>query len=170
MPKPPTDQDPDVEISLPQGSDGQRLPVFEGVKVVYLGNKRNKNVPLRGKVAVETLGEGDDLVTTRRPITTGFTSYDFATHNDAGKPIPAKFFMPANHPDPVVRGKRFRVVEHPDHLWAFQASETLYEGGEHVFKLLGPPSQMSILQEFFAAKLRAANRAKHDYGLISARG
>lgn len=165
-----TDQEPDVEISLSPSSEQPQRPLFQ-VKVVYLGSKRNKTVPLKGRIDVETLGEGVDKVETRSAGGSGFTTYDFTTHDQRGRPLPKELFMPANHLDPTVRGKRFRIVEHPDHLWAFQAEPALREpsgkDGEPVFKLLGPKEQMTDLNEYFKARARALRRTDQDYGLIS---
>lgn len=165
-----TDQDPEFEVSMPQQS-GQGKPVVK-CKVVYLGSKRNKSIPLKGKVVIERIGEGDDMVETRTPITTGNTTYDFWTHNTMGRPLPKEFFMPANHKDAEVRGKRFTWCEHPDHLFRFQSDPSLREppgkNGEPVFKIIATSREdMLVLQEYFRAKARLSRRTESDYALIT---
>lgn len=158
----------DVAVT-PFGGESTALPLIP-CRVVYLGANPYMAVPLRGRVRTDTIGEGDDAVTTKKAAPTGFTTYDFTTKDAAGRPLnqgDMSLFMPANHRDPEVRGKRFREVEHPAHLWELATKKDA--DGRPEFKTFPKTVQaQQDLQEFYAVKRRRERQVSRDYAEMTA--
>lgn len=124
MPKKATDADLiDLEeVSLePSLVQGERTPIFEGAKVVYLGAHDHMAVPLKGSVVEHRTGEGAEAVTSKvvRPLF-GMSYYDFSHLDTHGRRIEGEAHrMADNHPNQSVRDRRFQKVENAEHLYWF---------------------------------------------------
>ena len=133
-----------VDPSLTQHED---VPLFEGVKVVYLGAEDHKSVPLRGQVVRHTTGDGDDAVTSKRvsPLF-GMAYYDFSELDVHDRKVEGdKFRMPMTHHIQKVRDKRFCVVENAAHLhWFAQRNKE--------FHIVAPPAVGLALSAYIQRK------------------
>lgn len=130
-------------------------PIVRGARVVYLGGNRHKSVPLKGKIAQERFGEE----TVESVIDSGFTAYDFSTHDARGRVIEARM-MPATHKEPAVRGKPFVDCQHPDHLWQF--SQRRGPDGQPDFKVVVPRESVRLVEEYFLAQQRGQRRRARE--------
>ena len=158
----------DVAVSPFSASEGA-MPLIP-CRVVYLGSNPHCMMPVRGRVREDTVGEGEDRVTTKQAGPSGFTNYDFTTKDAAGRAMSQndpRRFMPAGHRDPEVRGKRVADVEHPRHLWALATMKDAE--GRPMFKVFPKTAEASqMLQEFFGAQRRKERQVSRDYAEMTA--
>lgn len=161
MPKPATDeQEQGIEhVSLEPRHVRRERPVFKGVWAVYVGTLRHKTVPLRGSIRVERYGDRE-----QRDISdAGITDYNFWSHDVLGDRI-EQWAVPDSHPDRDVRGKPYRIVSHPDHLWALAKMQDA--SGNPEFKIVGPPDEMRVVSNYFESKQRAERETERTYAEV----
>lgn len=135
-----------------QGIEAGGVPIVDAL-VVYLGANKKKSVPLKGRILLETFGEGEDQETVRSAgLESGFTVYDFSTTDNRSRPIKTKL-IPASFPLDHLRGRPFAKVEHPEHLWLF--SQKHDGNGNPEFEVVPSAEHKRIIEEYFLRKLRA---------------
>ena len=145
------------------------LPLIKGARVVYIGAKRNMSLPMKGRLLDEpvysetdiemtTDQDGNDVPvldengkekplqidTLKTAITEGFQSYDFATHDSKGRPI-KQHRLPMDAPAEIA-GRRYSIVEHPDHLMTFQ--RRVDANGTREFRVLVPKKYRQVYQDY----------------------
>lgn len=140
MPKPLNDEALDVEFT-DHAILTEALPVFEGVKVVYLGSNPKRALSMKGRINVTRAELPDDLVlVTKKPgRQNGRQYYDFTLRDDHGQLSPRR--MSSTHPVIAVRDRPYADVEHPDHLYEFAKAR-----GE--FKLIGSEPALRAIEEY----------------------
>ena len=159
MPKEPTDKTVEEVLDKGERLIGQGL--VEGklgvvqAKVVYLGSRRNRSLPLKGRVNQDKFE--DEVV--EEILATGFTPDDFSPHDLRGKLLTAKM-MPGNHKEVHLRNKPFVTCKHPDHLWAFHRMRDAE--GNPEFAILAGKDALRV-DEYFLRRTRALNAADEDF-------
>lgn len=139
----------------------ERMPVFEGIKVVYIGRHTKRALSKRGRVNVDVAHLADGrTITTRVPGRhNGRQFYDFTLRDQHGQLNPRR--MPEDYPIHEVRGAPFAVVEHPDHLYDFARAR-----GE--FRLVSEdPDAMRRLEEFIVRRERVRSGLRKDLGELT---
>lgn len=139
----------------------ERMPLFQGVKAVYIGADPNHAPTLRGRVTSENVGgmrkekrglDGALIVTilggtiVEKAVVGNFTNYDFRAYDLAG--VKSSTRIPLNHKYVELRDRPYRVVKHPDHIYHFLKHPQDY----HV--VVGPESRFA-LREYIAARERS---------------
>lgn len=145
-------------------------------RVVYLGGNPKFSLPMKGRILVESLSTGDQdqdgneiMEETRKVTSSGFSTYSFATHDELGRRMESRFFMPASHRDPVARGKRFVIVEHPDHLWRFASMRG--PDNAFLFKVFPyTPEDGVAIQDYFRRKAQSIKQSNQDFADITKGG
>jgi hypothetical protein len=151
------------------------LPLIKGARVVYIGAKKNMSLPMKGRILdepiyseteVEADADGNAVLdengrekplqvdTLKTCIPDGFQSYDFSTVDSKGRPI-KQHRLPADAPTEIA-GRRYSVVEHPDHLMAFQRRTDA--NGTREFRVLVPKSKRQVYQDYVSQMDHAAGR------------
>lgn len=143
-------------VSLEPRSVRRDKPIFTGIWVVYLGTKRNMTVPLAGSISIERFGDR-----VRKGLSAaGCTDYNFWSHDVLGDRI-ERWTVPDTHPDRDVRGKPYRIVAHPDHLW--EMAKRLDASGNPEFKIVGPADEMRVLSQYFESLQRREREQERTF-------
>jgi hypothetical protein len=149
----------DDERTVGAGLIEGRLGVVNA-RVVYLGSRRNRQQPLKGTISVSRFDDGGAV---EEIADSGFTPYDFSSHDLRGR-LMEKKLIPMDHPNHKVRGRPFCIVKHPDHLWAFHKSKDAE--GNHEFEILAGGKSATLLDEYFIRRTRALRAADEDFSAI----
>jgi hypothetical protein len=167
MPKRLSDQDPETAIAAAAaaeravgGAITEGAPQLVNAKVVYLGSRRNRQLPLKGQIGQEKF---DDGAVTEHIKDVGFTSYDWSTHDLRGRLMTHKM-MPATHPEQHVRNKPFCIVKHPSHLWELHRMRDAE--GNPEFSVIASGRDAILLDEYFLRRSRALRVADEDFSHI----
>jgi len=161
MPTPATnEQEHGIEhVSLEPRHVKRDRPIFTGIWAVYLGTLRTKTVPLIGSIAVERFGDR-----VRKDVSSaGITDYNFWSHDVLGDRI-ERWMVPDTHADRDVRGKPYRIVAHPDHLW--QMAKMVDASGNPEFKIVGPPDEMRVLSNYFESLQRKEREQERTFSEV----
>lgn len=161
MPKEPTNRTVEEVLDQSERTVGQGL--VEGklgvvyAKVVYLGSRKNRQQPMKGRVSQEKFDDGE---VTEDIADTGLTPYDFSTHDLRGRLMTGKL-MPMDHKVHKVRGRPFCIVKHPDHLWSFHR---MRDGdGNPEFEIISGGANAAVIDEYFLRRTRALRVADEDF-------
>lgn len=151
------------------------LPLIRGARVVYIGPKRNMSLPMKGRLLdepvyseteIEVDADGNPVLdengrekplqvdTLKTAIMEGFQSYDFSTHDSKGRPI-KQHRLPADAPTEIA-GRRYSIVEHPEHLMTFQRRVDL--NGTREFRVLVPKNKRQVYQDYVSQMDHQAGR------------
>jgi hypothetical protein len=163
MPKEPTDR------SVEEVLDGADRIIGGGLvesklglvlaKVVYLGSRRNRHLPLKGRIGQDKFE--DEIV--EEVQASGFTPYDFSTHDLRGRQMTAKLIS-MKHPIHRVRGKPFVTCKHPDHLWSFHR---MRDGdGNPEFEILASGLDAQKIDEYFLRRTRTLRVVDEDFNHV----
>ena len=140
---------------------GEKIPIFRGVKVVYVGPEMHHAPTLKGRVDGQNVGgartqrhEDDGRVIVeivggtlvKKASAGNFTNYDFRARDLAG--VESTKRMPQNHRIAEVRGRPYQDVEHAEHIYHFARRPQDY----HI--VVGPESRFA-LREYIAARERS---------------
>lgn len=141
---------------------GVKIPLFEGVRVVYIGPNPHHAPTLKGHVQIEPLGgkreeaygdEGQKFITivgatlVPKASPRNFTNYDFRARDAAG--VKSERRMPVNHKLVEVRDRPYQPVRHAEHIYWFMARPQDY----HV--VVAPESFFAV-REYIAARERSS--------------
>ena len=141
---------------------GAKIPIFEGVKVVYIGPDPHHAPTLRGRILSENVGgqrvevrgdAGEVFVsiiggTDVKNATPGgnFTNYDFRARDRAG--VKSARRMPMNHRIVEIRDRPYQPVEHGEHLYWFSRRAQDYH-------IVVAPETRFAAREYIAARERS---------------
>lgn len=151
--------DSQAERTVGAGLTEGRLGVVQA-KVAYLGSRRNRQLPLKGTISSTKFADGE---VTEDIADTGFTPYDFSSHDLRGKLLEKKL-MPMDHPIHKVRGKPFVICKHPDHLWALHRSRDAE--GNPEFEIISSGKSAALIDEYFIRRTRALRVADDDFNAV----
>lgn len=150
------------EVGLSESLQTPEKPVVDA-KVVYLGSNPKMSLSLKGRLVVETAGNGKQI---RTPTRAGREHYDFASTGSDGELIEGRT-MPPNHPLIEVRGRPFCGCAHPDHLFEFSQQRDPATK-QPLFRIVASAQNMSLIQEYVQAKLRVKKSADRTMELVTA--
>lgn len=143
-----TQEEDEVEIELGPGLiSAEKTPLFEGVRVVYLGSNPHKAPVLPGRIVMIQAGNRQ-IPQTRN---NNHTSYDFTAYDEAGDKNPRR--IGPDHPKAELRDRPFQWVQHADHIYRFARLPM-------EFRLLIAPESVYGVKEYIARRerLRKENR------------
>lgn len=157
------DEDPgDREVLLATDvPKGEKVPIFRGVKVVYIGPDMHHAPTCKGRVEGQNVGGtrterreddgrliveivGGTLI--KKASAGNFTNYEFRARDLAG--VESTKRMPRDHRIQEVRGRPYQVVEHAEHIYWFARRPQDY----HI--VVGPESRFA-LREYIATRERS---------------
>jgi hypothetical protein len=161
---PEDDGDGEDVLGVTDGPAGDRIPIFPGVKVVYLGSSRHHAPTLKGRVLAENVGgtrketrgpDGQVFVAivggtdVKQASPHNFTNYDFRAYDLAG--VKSSKRISAQHKRAELRDRPFQDVEHGEHIYHF-AREKAKTGD---YELLVADTAKFAVREYIAARERS---------------
>jgi len=135
-------------------SASAKIPLFRGVKVVYLGSRPHHAPTLKGKVQVDRIGDRE----MKTCIPRLFKNYNFRLHDAVGDPNPRR--MPRDHRIVDVRDRPYEIAEHAEHVYFFALHQAPCNcpdpkcGGGYALVIGDPDTRMAV-REYVARRERA---------------